>query len=137
MEKRTFCISRDELIRFKNLHKSILGKASSGMFYSLGQIIGKDMFMEIKEGENFFSEVERLLKEKKLIEGISFEKMRVDISGSIEVGSFDHPNCDIIRGILVALFEKHFKKRLYCNETECESTGSEKCVFEIESEVLL
>lgn len=130
-------ISRSELRQIKKLYETILGVSSEGLFYSVGQIVGKSIANTIKDRENFFENATKILKERNYVSDISFEDYTITAGGSIEIGRRgDKPDCHILRGILVALYEVYYDKKLYCEEISCGSIGKNKCTFRIESEVI-
>lgn len=106
------------------------------MFYSIGQIFGRNMIEEIRDRDRFFEEAAGILKERNFVDEISFNEKKITVKGSIEVGRVDHPTCDILRGIVVALYREYYGNQVYCEETQCASTGVDKCVFEMREEVI-
>jgi len=133
---RYISISQSELQEIKRLHESILSKSSGGLFYSIGRRFGENIVKEIQDRDRFFEEVARILKERNIVEDISFDEKTVTVNGSIEVRKVDYPACDILRGILVALYREYYGKKVYCEENQCESTGADKCIFEMREEVI-
>lgn len=129
-------ISQEELLKIKGLHESILSTASHGLFYSVGRIFGMDMVCKIKDRDRFFEEASNILTKRNFVEDISFDDKKVTVGGSIEVREADRPSCDILRGILVILYNERYGKQLYCEETQCASSGVDKCIFEMKEDVI-
>ena len=134
-------IEKKEIIGIKKLINSILGKSARGLFYSMGQIIGKNIAEEGNNGdrEKFFKNVGNIISERNLVKSISFDNNLITVTGSIEViknnrKSTDGDKCHILRGVIVALYETFYNRKMYCEEIECESLGSDRCVFKIEKE---
>ncbi len=133
---RYVSISQSELQEVKRFHESILSKSSGGLFYSIGRKFGENIVKEIQDRDRFFEGTARILKERNVVEDISFDEKTVTVKGSIEVGRADHPTCDILRGIVLALYRAYYGKKVYCEEIQCESTGADKCIFEMREEVI-
>jgi len=133
---RYISISQSEIQEIKRLHESILSKSSGGLFYSMGRKFGENMVKEIQDRDRFFEEAARILKERNVVEDISFDEKTVTVKGSIEVGKVNHSTCDVLRGIVLALYRAYYGKKVYCEETQCGSTGADKCIFEMREEVI-
>lgn len=133
---RYVMLSEDEVHEIKKLHESLLSKSSHGIFHSIGKIVGESIIKEITDDSKFLDEATRILKERKIVEDVTFESGTVTTKGCVEVKSSDAPTCDVMRGIIVSLYKTHLCKTIYCEETACESTGANRCVFEIRSEVI-
>ena len=94
------------------------------------------MVKAIQDRDRFFEEAARILKDRNIVEDISFDEKTVTVTGSIEVRKEDHPTCDVLRGMLQALYRAYYGKKVYCEEIQCESTGADKCIFEMREEVI-
>ncbi|HDH41789.1 MAG TPA: hypothetical protein ENG12_05235 [Candidatus Altiarchaeales archaeon] len=133
---RYISISQSEIQEIKRLHESVLSKSSGGLFYSIGRKFGRDIAKEIQDRDRFFEEAARILKDRNIVEDISFDEKTVTVKGSIEVRKENHPTCDVLRGMLQALYRAYYGKKVYCEEIQCESTGADKCIFEMREEVI-
>ncbi|RLI93880.1 MAG: hypothetical protein DRO90_02945 [Candidatus Altiarchaeales archaeon] len=136
---RQVCVYDSELIDIKNFFESMLGRSSHGLFYSIGQMIGRNIAREAShEHERFFEIVSKKIKERNFVEEIYFDNDTVTVFGSVEVHNSDHNTCDILRGILVIVYEfyRKSKNKLYCEEIECASVNGNKCVFKIEEDIV-
>jgi predicted hydrocarbon binding protein len=133
---RYVMLSEDEVQEIKKLHESLLSKSSHGLFHSVGKILGESIIKEITDDAKFFDEAARILKERKIVEEVSFDSGKVTARGCIEIKDSDSPTCDVMRGIIVALYRAHLCKTIYCEETACESNGADRCIFEIRTEVI-
>jgi predicted hydrocarbon binding protein len=129
-------LSEDEVHEIKKLHESLLSKSSHGIFHSVGKIIGDSIIKEMGDGAKFFDEAARILKDRQIVKEVTFDSGRVTARGCIEIRDSASPTCDVMRGIIVALYRVHLCKTIYCEETACESNGADRCVFEIRTEVI-
>ncbi|OYT26532.1 MAG: hypothetical protein B6U97_03645 [Candidatus Altiarchaeales archaeon ex4484_96] len=139
----TIELEKEEILEIKKLINSILGKSARGLFYSMGQIIGKNIASRAmnENREAFFSKAGELIIQRKLAERISFEGDIVSTQNGVEIiyereQPTDSNKCHIMRGLIVALYEKYESSKRYCEEMECQSLGTERCVFKIEKEML-
>ena len=128
-----------ELREIKDFFMSMVGKSSHGIFYSIGQIIGRNIAKEaMHDKENYFEIARQKIKERNFADDVQFGDDTIIVFGSTEVteGS-GHVSCDILRGILLVVYEfnQDDNSRLYCEEIECASSGSDRCVFKIESNI--
>ncbi|MEA1924815.1 MAG: 4-vinyl reductase [Candidatus Altiarchaeota archaeon] len=129
-------ISNHELREIKELLYRRIGQASHGLMYSTGQIIGRNIASQLGE-DNFFQEAGDRLRERGIVRDIIFKESKVEVRGSVEIDSkTNDKTCHILEGILVALYQSHGGERRYCNETECESKGNDKCIFQIKDEII-
>jgi predicted hydrocarbon binding protein len=133
---RYVMLSEDEIHEIKKLHESLLSKSSHGIFHSVGKIVGESIIKEITDDSKFLEDAARILKERKVVDEVTFESGTVTTKGCVEVRNSESPTCDVMRGIIVSLYRAHLCKTIYCEETACESTGSDRCVFEIRTEVI-
>jgi len=129
-------ISNHELKEIKKLFYKRIGQASHGLMYSIGQIIGEDIASQLEE-YNFFQKARERLKERGILEDIVFKEEEAEVRGNMEVDDkANSKTCSILEGILVALYENYKGKKLYCEETECESKGDNRCIFQIKEEII-
>ncbi|MBN2014481.1 MAG: hypothetical protein JW778_04820 [Candidatus Altiarchaeota archaeon] len=129
-------ISDEEIHEIKKMYESIMSKSSHGLFHSTGKIIGQHIIKEITDRDRFFEEASRILKDRDIVRDISFEEKTITVRGSIEVTTSESNTCDILRGIIAALYRGYYDKKIYCEEKECESKGADACRFEIMEEVV-
>ncbi len=135
-------VKKEELEGIKKLVNSILGKSARGLFYSAGQIMGNNIAKEAMDPDEgkFFKNAGDLITKRSMAESIIFEGDIITVKGCVEVlkgreVADDSNKCHILRGVIVALYEAHQNKKMYCEEIECQSIGAEKCVFKIEKDV--
>ncbi|MEA1924572.1 MAG: V4R domain-containing protein [Candidatus Altiarchaeota archaeon] len=136
-------LEKKELLEIKKLINSILGKSARGLFYSIGQIIGRNIARKAtnKNREKYFNKASELILEKNIAEFVSFEGDIITTKNCVEIldekkTASDANKCHIMRGLIVALYEAHQNKKRYCEEVECQSLGAERCVFKIDEEML-
>ena len=126
-------ISQPELEKIRKLYESVMSQASHGLFYREGSALGKiivDMASEDKE--NFLGTASRLIKGRGWVEDIAFQNDTVIAKGSIEtVESASDPTCHRLRGIIHAVAEEAYDKKLICMEVLCKSTGHAYCEFNL------
>mgnify|MGYP000185600160 CR=1 FL=1 len=127
-------LTREEIVIFKKILFSRLGKSAHGLLYVFGREIGKNM-LKIDKIDNI-EDIKKMLKKRNLIEDIFFEGEDVIVIGSGEVGDLGFPNCDVLRGILSKMYEAMRGEELYCKEVECVGAGHKRCVFKIENDIL-
>ncbi|HIE34174.1 MAG TPA: hypothetical protein EYP86_03440 [Candidatus Altiarchaeales archaeon] len=134
---RRVCFYDQELREIKDFFMSMVGKSSHGIFYSIGQIIGRNIAKEaLHDKENYFEVIKQKIKERNFADDIEFGRDTITVFGSAEVTEgLGYANCDILRGILLVVYEfrQDENSRLYCEEIGCASSGGDKCVFKIES----
>ncbi|MEW5760136.1 MAG: 4-vinyl reductase [Candidatus Thermoplasmatota archaeon] len=130
---RYLSISQKELIAIRGLYESVMSHATYGLFLREGEIIGKEISEEaIKDRANFFENCKNILIERCWLENVNFFENAVEVKGSIEVSNSNKVTCHRLRGIFRAIYEIYFGKKVYCREVECESMGSERCIFKID-----
>lgn len=129
---------KDELNEIKDLYESVMMVASHGLFFRTGRIIGKRIARLARGEEAYFEAVANVMKSEGWVEAIRFEDQRIIAKACIEVSEekSDKCTCHMLRGILAMIYEFDRGGRVYCHELECESTENDKCVFQIDSEVV-
>lgn len=131
-EERFLKTLYSELIQTKELYESIIGMAARGLFYRTGQIMGKRIANEANQERNrYFEKASELLKKEGWVEDIELKANEIVVKGAIETKKSSSNTCDMLRGVLSTLYEEYQGKRVFCREIECESTGSENCVFRV------
>lgn len=138
MSKRYVTISQDELRNIRELYEGVMSQASHGLFFKEGSIIGIGIAsIANRNRESYFETCRRILIEKNWVKDVEFkvddDEHIIITMGSIEVSKNDTPTCHRLRGILRKIYEVYLDKKVYCREIECESTGSDKCVFKVET----
>lgn len=132
MSEREISINKKELNAMTVLCESIMSNAYYGLFYRFGQIFGERIAAQaMKNKENYFETVAKLLKEGGWVEEINFEGENITVKGSIEVRNSDYPTCHILRGIITKLFDAYHYNKNYCKEIKCVSKGDDICFFQI------
>jgi predicted hydrocarbon binding protein len=125
-------ISQAELARIKTLYESVMSKASHGLFYREGILLGKEIANLASEDKDKYLETSaRLIKGRGWAEDITFDNHTVVVKGSIEVDKGEEPTCHRLRGMIHAVMERTTDKKLVCFEEKCESTGSPHCEFKL------
>lgn len=125
-------ISQEELAKVKILYESVMSKASHGLFYREGCLLGKEIAdLAFGEKEKYLETSARLIKGRGWVEEISFDNHTVIAKGSIEVYKGDEPTCHRLKGMIHAIMERTTDKKLVCFEEKCESTGSPYCEFKL------
>jgi predicted hydrocarbon binding protein len=126
-------ISQSEVRDIRELYEGVMSQACYGLFYREGKIIGREITDIVsKSGEDFFVISKKLLKGRGWVDDISFTKDKAEVKGSIEVSKSNSPTCHRLRGIISNIYEAYLQRKVYCKEVKCESSGGNKCVFEIE-----
>jgi predicted hydrocarbon binding protein len=135
MTDRHVMISQEELKSIRELYEGVMSNASHGLFFKEGSIIGIGIAgIAGRDKATYFETCRRVLVEKHWVKDVQFGADTVTVSGSIEASPGDAPTCHRLRGILRKIYEVYMDKRVYCQETECESTGKDKCQFKIITE---
>jgi predicted hydrocarbon binding protein len=135
MTDRHVMISQEELKDIRELYEGVMSHASHGLFFKEGSIIGIGIAsIANRERETYFETCRRVLRDKNWVKDVEFGPDTVTATGSIEATRGDSPTCHRLRGIIRKIYEVYMDKRIYCQETECESTGREKCQFKIITE---
>ncbi len=123
-------LSKEELIKIKDIYRTIMSYASIGLFAKSGEALGQSIGSQISR-DNYFEEAKKVLIEKGWVKDIKFEKEKVITKGSIETHPSNKPTCDMLRGIIRKLYEIYYEELVKVTEDECESMGKENCVFKI------
>ena len=127
--------SKVELGEVKVLYESVMSVAAHGMFFRTGRILGKRIAEEAKRSDDYFAAAGKLMVEEGWMEKVEFNGLSVKVKGSIESGKSPSPTCHMLRGVITRLYEEKDGTGVYCQETECESTGASGCTFKITKEV--
>ena len=123
-------LSKEELIKIKEVYRSIMSYASVGLFFRSGEIIGEIISRDAPR-ENYFDEIGKILKEKGWADEIEFNKEYVKVHGSPEVHESTTPTCNMLRGIIRKVYEKYYETIINVEEDKCESKGDPYCLFKI------
>ncbi len=135
MTERQVLISQQELRDIRELYEGVMSNASHGLFFKEGSIIGIGIAsVANRDRATYFETCGRLLREKSWVKDAEFGADTVVVRGSIEASRGDSPTCHRLRGIFRKIYEVYMGKKIYCQETECESTGRDRCTFKIISE---
>jgi predicted hydrocarbon binding protein len=135
MTDRHVMISQEELKSIRELYEGVMSIASHGLFFKEGSIIGIGVAsIANHDRATYFETCRRVLREKNWVKDVQFGADTVTVFGSIEASRGESPTCHRLRGILRKIYEVYMDKRIYCQETECESTGNDKCQFKIITE---
>jgi len=98
--------------------------------------MGEDIASQLEE-YNFFQKARERLKERGIVEDIVFKEGEVEVRGNMEIDDkANSKTCSILEGILATLYGNYKGKKLYCEETGCESKGDNKCIFQIKEEII-
>ena len=123
-------LSKEELIRIKEVYKSIMSYASIGLFFRSGEIIG-DLLSKDVPREHYFEEIAKKLVEKGWVSEVEFSEDSVKVRGSAEVYESNTPTCHMLRGIIRKIYEHYYETIVNVEETKCESLGDPYCLFNI------
>ncbi len=123
-------LSKEELIRIKDVYRSIMSYASIGLFFRSGEIIGEIISKDISR-DKYFEEVAKKLVEKGWVKEIEFSDESVKTKGSAEVHESSAPTCHMLRGIIRKIYEKYYETIVNVEEVKCESLGDPYCLFKI------
>ena len=135
MTDRHVMISQEELKDIRELYEGVMSNASHGLFFKEGSIIGIGIAsIASRDRATYFETCRRVLREKNWVKEADFGTDTVVVQGSIEASRGESPTCHRLRGILRKIYEVYMDKKIYCQETECESTGRDRCQFKIISE---
>lgn len=133
MESRHLKTPKEDLHETKKLYNEIVSVASVGLFFRTGQILGKKIAdISNKEREKYFEVARNLLIENGWVIDIQFSEDKIIVTKSIEVEKSKNPNCHMLRGVISRLYEEYYRAKIICTETACESSGGEKCIFNIQ-----
>ena len=117
-------------------------KEADEIFFEAGKIAGSYFYetyiAPVISAEDFFSKIQKVLKEKKIailrIEEVLLDSGTVlltidedlECSGLLEI---DHEICIYDEGFLSAIFEKYTGEKWLAKEIDCWGTGSRTCRF--------
>ena len=126
-------ISQDEFASVRKLYESVMAYACHGLFFREGQSIAEGISREVERGEDLLTGARRVLIARGWVEDIQFAGGQVRARGSIEVSpGSEAETCHRLRGIVSRIYEIHTKSKVKLTEIECESTGSDQCVYRME-----
>ncbi|NPA74828.1 MAG: hypothetical protein GXO25_01950 [Euryarchaeota archaeon] len=123
-------MTKEELIKIKEVYQGIMSYASVGLFFRSGEIIGEEIAKDIPR-ENYFEKVAEILKERGWVEDVEFSENQVKATGSAEVHDSTMPTCNMLRGIIRKIYEKYYGTIVNVEEEKCESKGDPYCMFVI------
>ncbi len=123
-------LTKEELIKIKEVYQGIMSYASIGLFFRSGEIIGEIIARDVPR-ENYFEKISEILKEKGWVEEVEMSEDSVKTRGSAEVHESNAPTCNMLRGIIRKIYEKYYGTIVNVEETKCESRGDPYCLFEI------
>jgi len=127
---------KEEIMEVKNLYESVMTFASQGLFYRTGRIMGARI---ARICDKDMGHMLRMLIDEGWATDIRFEGNKMIVKDSIEASESngtDEPTCHMLRGALTEIYAAATRKKAYCHEVECMSTGSDRCLFEFDEEVL-
>ncbi len=125
-------ISQTEMGNIRTLYEGVMASASHGLFYREGILTGSEIVrIAMDEEGDLLETATRLLVARGWAEEVEFNGHGVIVHGSIEAGSASAPTCHRLRGVFKRLYEAAEHKKVLCEEEECESLGSNGCVFKI------
>jgi predicted hydrocarbon binding protein len=131
-------VSQNEIAKIRNLYEGVMSYASHGLFYREGLYLGEEMSkIAEKTPDEFIHVISNVLVGRGWVDSIVFENDRIVVRGCIEVTEDDGTGlqtCHRMRGILSKIIEIFMQQKVKIIETECESLGSESCVFKIQKE---
>ncbi|MDG6220695.1 MAG: hypothetical protein QCI38_04520 [Candidatus Thermoplasmatota archaeon] len=126
-------ISDGEMKAIRQLYENVMSYASHGLFFREGCVIGESVGRIANERpDEFFKIAAEILKGRGWVESIEFHYRTAVVHGSIELFEGDAPSCHRLRGIIKKIYEIKNSKTFDCKETECQSSGGEKCSFVLE-----
>ena len=123
-------LSKEELIRIKEVYKSIMSYAAIGLFFRSGEIIGDIMSKDVPR-EHYFEELAKKLVEKGWVGEIEFSEDSVKVKDSAEVYESTAPTCHMLRGIIRKIYERYYETIVNVDEVKCESMGDPYCLFTV------
>ena len=123
-------LSKEELIKIKEVYKGIMSYASVGLFFRSGEIIGEEISKDVPR-DSYFEKIAEVLKEKGWVVDIEFAEDHVKTKGSAEVHDANAPTCNMFRGIIRKIYEKYYGTIVNVEEDKCESKGDPYCMFVI------
>lgn len=104
-------ISEEEMRKARKIYDEVLSGTAPTLLFSVGHVIGKEIVKEIKGEKDFFKKASEILKERGWVKDIVFEKKKVSI-----VKPAEGNKCDRLRGIITAVYERHYNQKVYCTK---------------------
>ena len=133
MPMRYVRISQDEFAAVRKLYEGVMAYACHGLFFREGVSIMDGIARELGSHEDVLEAGRRSVINRGWAEEIEFSGDQVRVRASIEVSpGSETETCHRMRGILTRMIEMRTKDRVKLTETECESTGSQRCLFRME-----
>ena len=131
-------VSQIEITKIRNLYEGVMSYASHGLFYREGLYLGEEMSkIAEKTPDEFIHVISNVLVGRGWVDSIDFENDRIIVKGCIEITEDDGSGletCHRMRGILSKILEIFMQQKIKIIEIECQSLGSEHCVFKIKKE---
>ncbi len=125
-------ISQTEMGNIRTLYEGVMASASHGLFYREGILTGSEIVRIARDEDGDLLETAtRLLVARGWAEKVEFNEDGIVVHGSIEAGTASTPTCHRLRGVFKRLYEAAEHKKVLCEEEDCESLGSNSCVFKI------
>jgi predicted hydrocarbon binding protein len=135
MTGRQVSISQEELRDIREFYEGVMSNASHGLFFKEGSIIGIGIAsIANRDRSTYFETCRRVLHDKNWVREVDFKEDTVTATGSIEASKGDQPTCHRLRGIIRKIYEVYRERKVFCQETECESLGNGHCTFRITTE---
>ena len=130
---RHVIIYEDEVKQIDTIYRNVMLDSYAALFFKEGRILGKRYVREAKKHpEKYFEMCQKMLVEDGWVEEITFLEKKAEVKGSLEIHESTSPTCNRLRGIITVIYEGFKDDLVYCREIQCQSTGEDKCVFEIE-----
>ena len=123
-------LTKEELIKIKEVYKSIMSYAAVGLFFRSGEIIGELISKDVPR-EKYFEEISNKLVEKGWVSEVEFSEDTVKVKGSAEIHESTTPTCHMLRGIIRKVYEQYYETIVNVEEVKCESVGDPYCQFNI------
>ncbi len=126
-------LSQDELREIADFYKEVMSTAYEGLFFREGKVVGRGIMNVISQDDDFREKASKLIKARGWVDNIELEDRSAVAEGSVEVTEdADQATCHRLRGILAVIYEEGTGNMVEVEEVECESTGGDRCKFEIE-----
>lgn len=152
--ERSVRIPESAIKEMHEMYDTIFAKVAEQVLFKNGYIVGKRIVKLIgksatvasgdermatmpsnedvaRRKKEFFSAVEKILKDENWVKKIEFREEEIVVYGSIEISENPKISCYLLRGILARIFEAYIGERIICKEVQCESINKQKCVFKI------